>query len=315
MAQNVKKGHYIPQFYLSTFAKDGRIWVYDKDSKKSAYPSNIKDVACENYFYDLGEPGKRDDFAENEFSKLESVLATSYRESLIQLANGIAPDEHMEGLAALIAFTLLRTKERREWLLNGMLESANQFFKHSTTQENLRKILQESDQALTEDRANEILDMVKLKINPEAEARIHLGMLFQDPRMFESIALAILNRDWYVLHFTQDMNYGFWISDAPVVLFSDSDTGPYGLGMWASYTNIAFPLSPKFCLVLGGEGLPKDPSEKRTISVVPCTKEMVDGFNFRQCIQAHRFIYPCTSNTFLLRRIIKNCWGKNHENE
>lgn len=49
-----KKQHYVPQCYLETWAIKGthQVYVYDKQKKESR-KNNIKDVASENYFYDI----------------------------------------------------------------------------------------------------------------------------------------------------------------------------------------------------------------------------------------------------------------------
>lgn len=48
--------HYIPQFYLRQFSnkrgKDYSIYTFGKILKK-IFPTNIKNVCCEDYFYDL----------------------------------------------------------------------------------------------------------------------------------------------------------------------------------------------------------------------------------------------------------------------
>jgi hypothetical protein len=48
-----KNQHYVPQFILRRFANaDGRMWVYDKWSKRS-FVTNPRNVASENAFYDV----------------------------------------------------------------------------------------------------------------------------------------------------------------------------------------------------------------------------------------------------------------------
>ena len=48
-----KKQHYVPQLHLERFTTDGeRLYVYDKFSKKT-FISNKRDVAEENFFYNI----------------------------------------------------------------------------------------------------------------------------------------------------------------------------------------------------------------------------------------------------------------------
>ncbi|CAG1020416.1 hypothetical protein DOJK_00319 [Patescibacteria group bacterium] len=55
--KDVKKQHYVPQVYLRRFSIKNQINVLDKFNDKS-YPSNIKDVAEENRFYDIPIPSE-----------------------------------------------------------------------------------------------------------------------------------------------------------------------------------------------------------------------------------------------------------------
>ena len=49
---NNKKQHYVPQFYLRNFSHNDQLFVFDIKSEKK-YVSNIKDINCENLFYDI----------------------------------------------------------------------------------------------------------------------------------------------------------------------------------------------------------------------------------------------------------------------
>jgi len=49
------KQHYVPQLHLERFTTNGeKLYVYDKFSKKSL-PANKRDIAEENYFYNISE--------------------------------------------------------------------------------------------------------------------------------------------------------------------------------------------------------------------------------------------------------------------
>jgi hypothetical protein len=54
-----KLQHYVPQFYLRSFASEGgktpRIWCYDK-ARQKAFKTNIKNVAAERNFYEKSWP-------------------------------------------------------------------------------------------------------------------------------------------------------------------------------------------------------------------------------------------------------------------
>jgi hypothetical protein len=49
-----KLHHYVPQFYLKRFTKNGRFWVFDK-STQTTFRAGPRDVASERYFYRIPE--------------------------------------------------------------------------------------------------------------------------------------------------------------------------------------------------------------------------------------------------------------------
>lgn len=49
----VKNQHYIPQFYLKRFGKNGKIDVYDIKNKKFIPNSNVSNFASKRFFYDI----------------------------------------------------------------------------------------------------------------------------------------------------------------------------------------------------------------------------------------------------------------------
>lgn len=53
--KKVKKEHYVPRSYLEFFScnNKSKINVFDKEKRIVRPNQNIKDVACENYFYDI----------------------------------------------------------------------------------------------------------------------------------------------------------------------------------------------------------------------------------------------------------------------
>lgn len=54
MKQKTKKQHYVAQSYLRRFTSDGeRLYVFDKFTKSAFGPTNVVNLAHENYFYDF----------------------------------------------------------------------------------------------------------------------------------------------------------------------------------------------------------------------------------------------------------------------
>ena len=69
---HAKIQHYVPKFLLRNFGlgKKDQVWVYDKQTARS-FPTNAKNVASENAFYDF-EIGGETYSLESSLSKIES---------------------------------------------------------------------------------------------------------------------------------------------------------------------------------------------------------------------------------------------------
>lgn len=74
-----KNQHYVPQFYLKYFADNDKLYVFDKINKKS-FLTNVRNIASENYFYDLPleliSDDMKDEFSAVDKQELEKVMAS-----------------------------------------------------------------------------------------------------------------------------------------------------------------------------------------------------------------------------------------------
>src|SRR4030067_3418519 len=79
-----RKQHYVPRFYLKSFAVPKKGEYYTNCFEKSNFNQfevNIKDVGCENYFYEIAKdvPQEMEDTLsefENEFSQVYNKLVS-----------------------------------------------------------------------------------------------------------------------------------------------------------------------------------------------------------------------------------------------
>src|SRR5215475_2423876 len=117
-----KRQHFVPQCYLDRFSTDGRLWVFDKFTRKE-YESAPLNVAQERYFYDIPaellakvSPDKRVDpqFLEKALSRMEGEYNRQLGEILRDVEHRGITREQRVALAPYIVFQLLRTKESRE---------------------------------------------------------------------------------------------------------------------------------------------------------------------------------------------------------
>ena len=109
------KQHYVPQCYLRQFGnrrgKAHQISVFDRLAGRS-YKSNIKDVACQNYFNRIEVDGMDPDIVENAMGRFETDLADALRR--INEARNLENTDDRAHLLALIGLTALRNPEMRQ---------------------------------------------------------------------------------------------------------------------------------------------------------------------------------------------------------
>ncbi len=309
MPANTKKQHYVPRFYLKSFSKDGTgIYMFDKEKGLPIKCVSIRDVAQEKYFYDLGTPGKRDFYLEQLFSEIESQIAPEILSVLDLLSQGKPPVEYIYSLAFFMVISELRTKSTRNWLISNQLNTVRQFMKSPVMRDYQIDLAQRYFPEKTLKDILEFIDNIHVESIKSAEPSLHANAILANKELINEAICYLLNRRWAIYRYDEEINYGFWTSDTPVIRFSDNNSQSlYGLGYAASITNFAFPLSPEYCVVLFGEGLLEESMfEKKSIVLERCDKGFVDYINSIQCASAYRLIFPCSTNSYLIRHMLKN---------
>ena len=118
----VKNQHYVPRVYLEKFAFKGeQIHVFDKTALRS-FPSSVRNVACEKFFYDIPEKYLHEDaegqIVEKHLSKMEGRFAPCRDEMLAQVESGRRFDLRLkEEFADYLLLQMLRTRTHREQYL------------------------------------------------------------------------------------------------------------------------------------------------------------------------------------------------------
>lgn len=112
MIGKTKRQHYVPQHYLRGFSnlnkKEYYLYVYNKENIK-VYPSNIRKICYENYFYDFN----KFQLIENKLSLLEYKFSKILRNIIANNdLNDLSIDDK-EVLSKFIAIQELRTPEFR----------------------------------------------------------------------------------------------------------------------------------------------------------------------------------------------------------
>jgi hypothetical protein len=106
MGTNPKRHHFLPEFYLNGFSRDGYVWLYDRERSQFRRQS-AHDTAVIRYYYAFeNEKGERDFSVESFLSGVEGKA----KSIIVQLEAGgeIKPHDRLD-LAQFIALLMVRT--------------------------------------------------------------------------------------------------------------------------------------------------------------------------------------------------------------
>lgn len=195
--QRRKKQHYVPQFYLRNFAnpKKGQYYffVFDIISKKK-YSTNIKNAACEHYFYDKHKGV--DQFLEKKLSRLENKFRNVNQLILSKKDLNKLNKKEMDTLTCFITMQYLRTKKNRQILERFPVfieEYAKSVYGNNVPQYVYEKI-----------------DFYKTK---DSIRNVHIDVMNKD---YQIIFDILSNMKWSLgLNKTEEK---FWTSDNPIVV-------------------------------------------------------------------------------------------------
>lgn len=223
MSALIKLEHYVPQFYLRNFSiknEEKAVFCFDKTNSKK-FTSNIKNIACEKYFYDFP---KHDKSAEKALAKVEAIVSSAY-DKLIETSdfNKLNWAERVS-LANFIAIQEIRTKEMRKILADLTKRIIKLLSMHKLSSE-LEKALQE----------------IK---TPEYPQEFQMRM-FAYVKQFSDV---ILSMKWILAENKTEMP--LWTSDNPINRYNPFKDPLGNLGYLSKGIQIFFPLSPWLSLLL-----------------------------------------------------------------
>jgi len=222
--EKVKIQHYVPRFYLKNFAieKGGDYWLFcfDKPECRS-FRVNIKNVACEKFFYENKQDEQR---LEKTLSKLEKDFSKVYYKLTASRSLLILNWREKSILASSVAIQDLRTREFRE-----VLRSTAKEMKRVLAGKNLSKNLE--NQLETLDSEANIQEIQSKFITETLSGKNGLIEIF-------------LYMKWIL--FENNTNIPLWTSDHPINRFNPIDQSPLGnLGLKSRGIQVFFPLNPR----------------------------------------------------------------------
>lgn len=109
LLQGPKRQHYLPQFYLGGFCRDGLLWLHDR-IRKQLRRQQPKDTGVQGHLYTVRDDQERQRFEiEDMLSKVEAAAADVVRK--LEASKPITDGERA-AMAEFIGLAFTRTPER-----------------------------------------------------------------------------------------------------------------------------------------------------------------------------------------------------------
>lgn len=303
MSKNTKKEHYVPRFYLENFAnlsknqKQFKIYVFDKQNLRS-FPSDIKDIATSNYFYDypadiVGEKYKKvlDEFLDKHEKKV-SPFIKKLRSDIYERCETrsehpkvitrkkkekVITRKKRDFLSIILAVQILRVPKFRV-LLRDLKEHGKE---QGIIQDNIQFLLDQDDRVFSKD-IEKIID----KLHSEEYMIFVQSLFLVEP---EHLATIFSNHIWNIG--INNTSIPFYTSDNPVTQIPH-----LGTGYASEEIEILFPIDSQIILIIRPETHSKS-NKKSNGKLVNLEEKDVIEYNKAQIYCSERFIY-CQKSTF-----------------
>ena len=279
MDTKIKIQHYVPRLYLNSFVikpKKYSVYCYEK-LKSKVFVTSIKNIACENYFYDT--PDEQEQRIEKALSSIESSFDPIYKKILASGDLNSLTSIDKQTIAFFIMTQELRTREHRELMKDMWKQAKDRLYKEKLTDEFKERY--GIDTWGTEDGTK----------------ALQLSMFKSIP----SYAEILLQMKWILINNRTPIP--FWTSDHPINRFNPIDMRPYGnLGLLSKGIQIHFPLSPKVVLSFS------DPSTYDSFGESHETKDIQNVIfeNSLQVAHSTRHIFSKINDFSLAERMLKD---------
>jgi hypothetical protein len=246
--------HYLSQFYLRGFTKDGtirsKLVVIDFKEKKS-YPTSTRNVGGIRDFNTINIEGVEPDKLENDLSVFEGKVAQALKKIEVSLS---FKDETKDIILNYLAFLAIRVPKMREhWRKTQAQIAENIMGQILATKERWESQMaqikrDEIEEEITYEEAKEFFDNKNYTIEVPREYHISLEL-----EGINAILPLLFARKWILIKST-NFTGPFITSDYPVVLtWNEPDKIPpiyrYQPGYGCSGTTVYFPLSRNLSLV------------------------------------------------------------------
>lgn len=244
----------MPEFYLNGFARDGLLWLYDRE-RKQYRPQTPHNTAIIGHYYTFeNEKGEKDYGVEKFLSVIEGKAKVTI--SKLEAHDAITPEERLY-LAHFIAFLMVRTpKFHRE--ANQIADAAaKHLVKHAIPNvDAAAELLRQHDKE--KGQKSEITPESMFKFIHNEEFRMEMNRDFVISAMLdqaEKVTLDVAMMDWMVVH--ADKRTGFITTDEPIGFIVPDEfrrSGEPVLGLASQKITKFVPLSQRVGLLIGRHG-------------------------------------------------------------
>lgn len=253
MAANPKRHHFLPEFYLNGFTRDGLLWLYDRERKQYRCQTPHNTAIIRYYYAFENEKGEKDYSVEQFLSVIEGKAKAAI--SKLEARDVITPEERLH-LAQFIAFLMVRSPKFHR-VVNEMADAAaKQIVKHAIpTVEAAGELVRQHSQKteneeITPESMFEFIHDEKFKMVMNRDFVIS-AMLDQA----EKVTLEIAMMDWLVVH--TDRRSAFITTDEPIGFIVPDEfrrSGEPVLGLGSHKITKIVPLSRSVALLIGHHG-------------------------------------------------------------
>lgn len=299
----VKQQHFVPRCYLKNFASyQEQIFVADKDTQKKPYLSNIKNIANRNYFNDFPVEFLSHEYKKKEESQFVEICLSNVEnkfkialnniidrlESIEtkEISNEVIDKDFKSHFSFFLALQLARTMSQRQKFQNMMQDISDLTSKF----EHFRTKNQEYPEFSIPEPINssQSINFNGFKISVEKDANAqHLFFISDilDKEANSEIAKIFANHIWFFG--INSTSIPLLTSDNPIVIKPYKN---HGFGIDSYGVQVAYPISPKYLLVMHENSYWSDLKsfDRRSINL---TENCVISHNKLQKDQCYRQVY------------------------
>lgn len=276
-----KRHHYLPQFYLKTFADDGQLWVFDREDREYRRQTPYNTAVQREYYTVVDKSGSKNRELERILARIEGRAADAIR---VAEAQQDLSDEQRAAIAVFVALLKVRVPNFEK----AFAEAGEKLFKKvmkSTinTEERAAASIAAYERDTGNDLALSPKELLEFFQTEAFTMEMHRNQTISTMiELSAEFAVLLVQMDWVFLHAPKRTS--FTTSDVPFGVIPPGDWDSKGIGGVGLVTPGAIKVVPLtqsttlFMLDQGDETLHRDLSQ-----------EQVRDLNLRVTARTERF--------------------------